>query len=75
MGLGQVAQCILDNLLREFLVGKGASPSTSRSFGEYSFSLLLHRARYLWPFCGQSSHKLPLLATISWVSERTLRVS
>jgi|ERR1700679_2746412 hypothetical protein len=29
----------------------------------------------LWPFCGQSSHKLPLMATISCFLVRTLRVS
>ncbi len=33
------------------------------------------RPKQLWPFCGQSSHKLPLLATISCFLKRTLRVS
>src|SRR5208282_4068634 len=31
--------------------------------------------RQLWPFCGQSSHELPLMATTSCFLERTLRVS
>ncbi len=31
--------------------------------------------RKLWPFCGQSSHQLPLMATIYCISETTLRVS
>ena len=42
---------------------------------EYSFSLHLLSCAYLWPFCGQNSHKLPLLATISCVHKLTLRVS
>ena len=42
---------------------------------EYSFSLHLLSCAYLWPFCGQNSHKLPLLATFSGVHKLTLRVS
>jgi len=48
---------------------------TAGSCKEYSFSLHLLSCAYLWPFCGQNSHKSPLLATISCIQELTLRVS
>ena len=38
---------------------------------EYSFSLHLLSCAYLWPFCGQNSHKLPLLAALTEISRPT----
>ena len=50
-------------------------PAPTPSDSQNQMSRSRTRPKQLWPFCGQSSHKLPLLATISCFLERTLRVS
>jgi len=50
-------------------------PAPTPSDSQNQMSRSRTRPKQLWPFCGQSSHELPLMATISCFLERILRVS
>jgi len=62
---------------RQDLADRAAAilPAPTPSDSQNQMSRSRTRPKQLWPFCGQSSHELPLMATISCFLERILRVS